>query len=1224
MNKTDCCRVCGQKRPADAPSGLCPSCLLKAGLAVHDSEMEDVTILFGPASSSVLQAFGAAYGKIPPVLLRDADAMTGPEPMIRPSSEEIPDTKERSARLQIFGEIARGGMGAVLKGRDADLGRDLAVKILLDSHRDKPEMVRRFIEEAQIAGQLQHPGIVPVYELGAFSDRRPYFAMKLVKGQTLAHILAARTSPNDGLPRLLSIFESICQTMAYAHARGVIHRDLKPSNVMVGSFGEVQVMDWGLAKVLPRGGVVDDASAGQTKDHATVIATARSEADLDLSQPGSILGTPAYMAPEQARGEIDQVDERADVFALGSIFCELLTGQPAFTGRNGGEIQRKAARGELADAMARLDRTDYGHDSELIALCKICLAPEPEDRPKDASEIAKRIGIYHSQVQERLRKSEIAMAEEKARTEEVTKRATVERHRFRLTMALAASVLAMALMGGGGWAYVTQQRTLRETDTQRVVTKAIEKATLLWGQAKAAPIEDLSKWPEALAAANEAQSSMETGEPTPELRKRVDELLTSLENGQADAIRRAEELAKDKKLFEQLDAIRFEFADKDSRINGFLDNGTAGKTDLAYATAFRDFGIDLDQVDPTQAGNLLRKRSQPQEFAFHLDAWALVRQAAREFETVDGSWNRLLVAAQVADGDQWRGLVRSLIGGMDFEAARRLAGDESELAKQPPRSLYLLAEALEITRGHPGWSQPYLDQSIELLKRAWRMSPNDYQICRRLSREARGEFDRIRFAMAAVVAAPESLSQRQALAEALANSEGLRLLNHTEFVRAGEKAPPDSVSQLVFKHRNGDIFLIGPIRFGQSDTDTVGIRNGTIGKLMECVQLDPTSIDHHVSLAEALVRQKRYDDALKECNVIAGIDSKRRPGEIIGRALFGMGQVELAVKLIREEIEQYPNGHHDHALLGIIHYEQGRTDEAFNEFRKDFLRNAKELNYRYHKFSLKVVPEFLESIGSVDAILAIYREAMESPPHDPLFSKLFADRLLKEGRAQDAVTVYRHAIETFPDNSDIPVRLAKLLEKDGLMDEAATIYREALGRRPDDVDLHTEFIHFLKKQGNIEEENAILDKLISLINTKLQSSSHRWYPLVLARAYLARGMRDEARAQFRIYIRSEFAAVPLNQLAMELATSADADHRDGTIAVEAATKACQQTAWEAPYILDTLANAYAEFGDFESAVKWESKAIELATDEDEKEYCKYLLRMYQEKKPNHEKFNRGF
>src|SRR5262249_54300478 len=159
---------------------------------------------------------------------------------------------------------------------------------------------------------------------------------------------------------------------AYAHARGVIHRDLKPSNVMVGSFGEVQVMDWGLAKVLPRGGADDDEKAGRAEDRETLIATARSGSDSPgLSHAGSVMGTPAYMAPEQARGEIERVDERADVFALGSILCEVLTGSPAFTGRTATEILRKAAGGETADALARLD--GCGSEADLIALARDCL-----------------------------------------------------------------------------------------------------------------------------------------------------------------------------------------------------------------------------------------------------------------------------------------------------------------------------------------------------------------------------------------------------------------------------------------------------------------------------------------------------------------------------------------------------------------------------------------------------------------------------------------------------------------------------------------------------------------------------------------------------------------------------------------------------------------------------------------------------------------------------------
>jgi serine/threonine-protein kinase len=245
MAERPTCPRCGSELPARAPRGLCPRCLLIGGLESdalslsHPGEV-GATLDLGPPG--VLETLAATLGPVPRVLLRDTDPASEP-PLARPGSPEMPAAEDRSTRLRLLGEIARGGMGAVLKGRDEDLGRDLAIKVLLERHKDNPELVRRFVEEAQIGGQLQHPGIVPIYELGAFGDRRPYFAMKLVKGQTLSALLAGRPSPSDGLPRFLGIFEQACQTVAYAHARGVIHRDLKPSNIMVGAFGEVQVMD---------------------------------------------------------------------------------------------------------------------------------------------------------------------------------------------------------------------------------------------------------------------------------------------------------------------------------------------------------------------------------------------------------------------------------------------------------------------------------------------------------------------------------------------------------------------------------------------------------------------------------------------------------------------------------------------------------------------------------------------------------------------------------------------------------------------------------------------------------------------------------------------------------------------------------------------------------------------------------------------------------------------
>src|SRR5262245_56726971 len=209
-------------------------------------------------------------------------------------------------RYRILGEIARGGVGVILKGHDVDLGRDVAMKVLREEHLCRSDVLQRFVEEAQIGGQLQHPGIVPVYELGLGREQSPFFTMKLVEGKTLAALLRERSAPADDRRQFVGIFERVCQTMAYAHTRGVVHRDLKPANVMVGAFGEVLVVDWGMGKVLAR----RDAShqSSRTSD-AGIVETVRTRSDSAHSAVGSLMGTPAYMAPEQARGEIDRLDE---------------------------------------------------------------------------------------------------------------------------------------------------------------------------------------------------------------------------------------------------------------------------------------------------------------------------------------------------------------------------------------------------------------------------------------------------------------------------------------------------------------------------------------------------------------------------------------------------------------------------------------------------------------------------------------------------------------------------------------------------------------------------------------------------------------------------------------------------------------------------------------------------------------------------------------------------
>jgi serine/threonine protein kinase len=221
----------------------------RADQTLSDSQIHQLV----PGANGTAPRPTVPHETVPPTRWKDESeslqSTRAPETNSIGRSSDMPLGANYLGRFEVHGEIGRGGMGVVLHGRDPHLGRALALKVLHSDHHGNTEARRRFHEEAQIGGQLQHPGLVPVYELGTDGNDCPFFAMKLVAGRTLAALLKERKARGDDQTRFLTIFEQVCHAVGYAHARGVIHRDLKPANVMVGAFGEVQVMDWGLAKV---------------------------------------------------------------------------------------------------------------------------------------------------------------------------------------------------------------------------------------------------------------------------------------------------------------------------------------------------------------------------------------------------------------------------------------------------------------------------------------------------------------------------------------------------------------------------------------------------------------------------------------------------------------------------------------------------------------------------------------------------------------------------------------------------------------------------------------------------------------------------------------------------------------------------------------------------------------------------------------------------------------
>jgi serine/threonine-protein kinase len=805
------------------------------------------------------------------------------------SGSDVPT--ELGGRYDVHGEIARGGMGVVYRARDRILQRDLAIKVLLPAFADQPEIARRFLEEAQVAAQLQHPAIVPIHEMGTLPDGRPFFTMKLVKGRTLAELLAERPSPRDDRPRLLAIFEQVCQAVAYAHSKGVIHRDLKPANVMVGAFGEVQVMDWGLAKVL---GASGDHAAGHgpaTLTAVSVVEPPRAAPGSFDTQTGSALGTFAYMPPEQARGEVDRLDRRCDVFGLGAVLCEILTGAPVYTEGTLEELRSRAVLGQVGPAQERL--TACGADPELTELAQSCLAANPDDRPADAGSVAAALFGYREGVQERLRQAEVGRAEAQVKAIE-------ERKRRRLTLLLAAAVgLFLAAVGGAGWWYQHDRdahaadQAARQAQTELQVTAALREAETLtdegWRQT-----EGPERWRMTVDLAQSAvQRAEELLPAAPGLAERV------------AAVRSAvDEAARDSRLVTDVERIHLKLANsaRGAKRNVLLDE---------LADAFRAYGVD--PAAPEAAAERVRNCRVREALLAALEWWARQTPDPAQADRI----NALLSAVEPdpnSFGSRWRTAWQR----MDRATLVQMA-EEPAVRDLPPLALVNLADDLSELKE--------LVTAERLLRDGHERRPNDFWLNVELATVLRRQKptrpeEAARFLTAALALRPRSPVVWNNLSVVLTN-----VGRNTEAERCVRRAL-DLDSDYAVGHAN-----LGGLLRDRNDLDSAERH------CRRALELEPDLLIAHMNLAVILGDKNDPEGALRHL---------RRANELspndfttlynLGVLLRERGELDEALRAFQRGAAVAPNDAATRVGVGQVLLLKGQYDEA-----KPYLQRALEL-----------------------------------------------------------------------------------------------------------------------------------------------------------------------------------------------------------------------------------------------------------------------------------------
>jgi serine/threonine protein kinase len=528
------------------------------------------------------------------------------DPADRTASFAVGTTTADGQRFRVLRPHSRGGLGAVFVALDSELNREVALKQILDAHADDPASRQRFLLEAEVTGGLEHPGIVPVYGLGTYGDGRPYYAMRFIRGDSLKEAihrfhadLALNRDPGRRsleLRKLLRRFTDVCNAIAYAHSRGVLHRDIKPGNIIVGRHGETLVVDWGLAKA------TGEAELG-AQERTLMPPSASGSAE---TLPGSALGTPAYMSPEQARGESESLGRQSDVYSLGATLYCLMTGRPPLEGDDVGELLRQVQRGEFP----RPRQIDGSIDAALEAVCLKAMASKCGDRYDSCRALADDI--------ERL------MADEPvtAWREPLSQRARRWMKRHRTAVTGAAVALVAGVIGLGSVAGVQARANMRLRDAKAATERALAETRQAQTETQAALTQSEESRQQAEAVSKFLVGAFRSPDPN------LDGRLVKV----ADVLDRASETL-DKEL-DRSQAVRGELLEALGRTYWGLGLYDRSITLHTKARAVREAALGPDHPDTlTTCANLANAY---QWYGRYAEAFALFEDTLKRREAVLG------------------------------------------------------------------------------------------------------------------------------------------------------------------------------------------------------------------------------------------------------------------------------------------------------------------------------------------------------------------------------------------------------------------------------------------------------------------------------------------------------------------------------------------------------------------------------------------------------------